>query len=194
VFNVIGGGSVCDDDSVEVRLDGSVAGINYELYRNSTYTGIVAGGTGDTISFGYFDDPADNGNYEVLAINSSTGCERYMNGIVNVTINIVPDPEPYINETNPICFDGNDITLYANDVNSVGNDFSWTPAGVLNDAGAENPDYLTSNPGTPSDTTMFNVTVTDTGTGCQATDSVQVILLHRPVTGNQYHIPNDFDQ
>jgi hypothetical protein len=194
VFNVIDGGTVCDDDSVEIRLDGSVAGINYELYRNSTYTGIVVGGTGDTISFGYFDDPSDNGNYEVLAINSSTGCEQYMNGVVNVTINTVPNPEPYINETNPICYNEENITLYANDVTGVGNDYSWTPAGDLDNAGAENPDYLTSNPPVRSDTTMFNVTVTNTGTGCQATDSVQVILLHRPETGNQYYVPDDFDQ
>jgi hypothetical protein len=194
VFNVIDGGTVCDDDSVEIRLDGSVAGINYELYRNSTYTGIVVGGTGDTISFGYFDDPSDNGNYEVLAINSSTGCEQYMNGVVNVTINTVPNPEPYINETNPICYNEENITLYANDVTGVGNDYSWTPAGDLDNAGAENPDYLTSNPPVRSDTTMFNVTVTDTGTGCQATDSVQVILLRRPETGNQYYVPDDFDQ
>jgi hypothetical protein len=111
-----------------------------------------------------------------------------------VTINTVPNPEPYINETNPICYNEENITLYANDVTGVGNDYSWTPAGDLDNAGAENPDYLTSNPPVRSDTTMFNVTVTDTGTGCQATDSVQVILLRRPETGNQYYVPDDFDQ
>ena len=49
--------------------------------------------------------------------------------------------------------------------------YTWTPAGTLNNASVSNPTA------TPSATTMYTVTATDPSTGCTGTDSVLVTVI-----------------
>lgn len=52
-FNLEGGGSYClGGDGVEITLDGSQSGIDYELFLDGESTGIIVAGTGSEITFG----------------------------------------------------------------------------------------------------------------------------------------------
>lgn len=190
-FNLEGGGTICSNDSTELTLDDSEMDVDYELYRDGELVASVEG-TNDAISFGYF---STAGSYTAEGIDISTGCRETMTGTEEVTVETAPELDSYT-DMDTVCYDtGIDIPLYANDVNGVGNDFIWTPVDSLDNASAENPNYQPSaNPDTVSVTTMFYVTATETSSGCQDTDSVEVTLFRKPQTGNQYYVPNDFDQ
>ena len=75
IFNVIPAGILCEGDSL--RLGGSQIGIKYMLLLNNMYIGMVVYGTGDTISFGTLPWP---GYYTVIAIDTLTLCNSFMNG------------------------------------------------------------------------------------------------------------------
>ncbi len=194
-YNFVGGDtSICSSDSVELLLENSETDVNYELLENSGATGITVGGTGDTISFGYFNKVGSN-TYTLDAVNQNTGCTRSFSTSKTISVTQSPDPEPYT-DTNPICYDsGIDIPLYSNDINGVTvNSYSWTPVDSLDNASAENPNYQPSaNPNAVSVSTMFYITIQSTD-GCVASDSLEIELLRKPETGNQYYVPNEFDQ
>lgn len=64
-FNLTGGGGFCQgSDGVEIGLDGSETGVDYELYIDDVATGNVVAGTGSAISFGY---QTDEGYYSIFA-------------------------------------------------------------------------------------------------------------------------------
>ncbi|MBX2905734.1 MAG: fibronectin type III domain-containing protein [Taibaiella sp.] len=87
-FSVTGGGSYCNGGSgVAIGLSGSQFGVNYTLNLGSTPTGTTVAGTGGALNFGII---AASGSYNVLAVNSATGCSRSMTGAANVTINSAP--------------------------------------------------------------------------------------------------------
>ena len=91
VFNVTGGGSYCSGGTgVHIGLDGSVSGINYQLYNGATAVGAAVGGTGSAIDFGL---QTTVGTYTVLATNSVSGCISEMNG--SVPVSILPLPTVY---------------------------------------------------------------------------------------------------
>lgn len=114
---------------------------------------------------------------------------------MNLTVSLSPNPVP-TTPVSPLCYQENiEIGLNANDISGAGNTFLWTPAGLLNDAAIAQPNYIPSeNPNTISVTTLFEVTVTNSVSGCSGTGSVEVILFRLPVTGPQYHIPNTFGE
>lgn len=85
-FNLEGGGSYClDDDGVEITLDGSQTGVDYELFLDGEATGIVVSGTGAEISFGLV---TDEGYYS--AVGSNDNCDFQMSGQVQVSIDFPP--------------------------------------------------------------------------------------------------------
>jgi gliding motility-associated-like protein len=87
-YNMTGGGSYCSGGAgVAVGLSGSQVGVNYELYRNGLPTGNIVAGTGAAISFG---NQTLAGTYTAVATNTSTGCQRNMNGSRIVTVNPLP--------------------------------------------------------------------------------------------------------
>jgi hypothetical protein len=52
-FAVTGGGNYCESGTgVAVGLEGSVPGMNYQLYNSATAVGMPVGGTGSVITFG----------------------------------------------------------------------------------------------------------------------------------------------
>ena len=88
-FNVIGGGRYCTGSAgLDVSLDGSVIGVDYQLYAGTTAIGSPVAGTGDTISFGI---QTITGVYTVVATNAvPVSCSSNMSGSVTVTeVNLV---------------------------------------------------------------------------------------------------------
>ncbi|MEJ2595665.1 MAG: PKD domain-containing protein, partial [bacterium] len=92
-YVVEGGGSYClGGDGVEITLNGSDTGVDYELFLDSDPTGNVVEGTGSEISFGL---QTDEGYYSVMASNDN--CEQNMTGQVQVVVEY-PPLEPGIPE------------------------------------------------------------------------------------------------
>jgi DNA-binding beta-propeller fold protein YncE len=87
-FTVTGGGQYCQGSvGVPVGLSGSQIGVSYSLLNNGGPTGNAVPGTGSTITFG---NQINNGNYTVLATNTTTNCFATMNGGVLVVANPLP--------------------------------------------------------------------------------------------------------
>jgi len=82
LFTVTGGGEYCEGGlGVDVGLDDSEAGIQYELYIDGNSTGNIIAGTGSQISFG---NQTVEGIYTVFG--SSDNCSIQMNGYTTVSI------------------------------------------------------------------------------------------------------------
>ena len=85
-FFLSGGGGYCVGGvGLELILDGSETGFDYELFLNGTSTGMIMAGTGDSLSFGY---QTDVGTYDVTGY--SVNCSAQMNG--QPYINIIFNP------------------------------------------------------------------------------------------------------
>jgi len=90
LFTVSGGGSYCTGGAgFHIYLNGSAAGVSYQLYNGATATGVAVTGTGGTIDFGV---QTAAGTYTVVATNTVTGCTRTMSGSATITINLLPPP------------------------------------------------------------------------------------------------------
>lgn len=86
MFFMAGGGSYCNGgNGVEVLLDGSETGIDYELFLDGASTGTILPGTGDTLNFGFHTMP---GLYEVTAYTPN--CTTDMGGQALVSIIFMP--------------------------------------------------------------------------------------------------------
>jgi|GEM_PF-274335 len=87
-FNVTGGGHYCSTGAgVTVSLDGSVTGVNYQLYNGATNMGAPVAGSGAAISFG---SHTTAGTYTAVATDAATGCMSDMTGSATVTIDPLP--------------------------------------------------------------------------------------------------------
>lgn len=85
-FFLQGGGAYCEGDSgMELTLDGSETGVDYELFFEGVSTGIIVAGTGSPISFGY---QTDEGLY--TAYGNATMCTTLMFGEAYVTVEVLP--------------------------------------------------------------------------------------------------------
>lgn len=75
-FELSTGGGMCEGGpGIEITQDGSETDINYDLYRDGTYTNTTIAGTGNPISFGF---QTDEGTYTVMGV--ATVCELQMVG------------------------------------------------------------------------------------------------------------------
>ncbi|MES2704913.1 MAG: T9SS type A sorting domain-containing protein [Bacteroidota bacterium] len=91
VFTVSGGGNYCAGGTGRlISLNGSTAGVNYQLYRGSATVGTPVAGTGSTLDFG---SQTVAGTYTVFATNGTTSCTSNMTG--SATINVDPLPTAY---------------------------------------------------------------------------------------------------
>ncbi len=97
-YNLSGGGVLCPSaSSININLDGSQTGVNYQLLNGISPVGLPLAGTGNPISFAV----SGAGNYTVVA-TSTASCSNDMSGIVNVTVD--PIPTQYtLTGTSPIC-------------------------------------------------------------------------------------------
>ncbi len=91
VFNLVSdpaSGIYCEGSGgVTLILEGSSNGAAYEVYRNSSSTGISDVGTGEPIQFGPF---TEAGFYRVM-IAAAGGCLYPMDGVVEVAMDPAPD-------------------------------------------------------------------------------------------------------
>ncbi len=87
-YNLTGGGSYCaGGNGVNVGLDGSEIGVEYELFRDSQPTSSTLLGTGGALSFG---SQLNAGTYSIQATNLANGCLNMMNGSAVVVVNALP--------------------------------------------------------------------------------------------------------
>ncbi|MEN8224129.1 MAG: T9SS type A sorting domain-containing protein [Bacteroidota bacterium] len=89
-FILGGGGGYCEGLSgLELTLDGSETGVDYELFLSNVSTGIIIAGTGDSISFGY---QTEQGLYTASGFTAS--CSQDMMGQPYISIILMPvDPD-----------------------------------------------------------------------------------------------------
>ncbi len=88
VYDMTGGGTICAGDAgVNVGLEWSVIGINYQLYRGSTMVGSAAAGVTGPINFGLINTA---GTYTILATNAITGCTSNMDSSAVIIVNPAP--------------------------------------------------------------------------------------------------------
>jgi len=96
-FNITGGGNYCfGDPGMLVGLDGSEAGVQYRLVKNSVPEGANVPGTGTALSFGL----QPFGTYTSTAYRKATYLTGTMNGSVVVTQTTVT---PGIAGLNSVC-------------------------------------------------------------------------------------------
>ena len=85
-FFLSGGGSYCEGgQGLELTLDGSETGVDYELYYEGSPTGTIVSGTGNPLSFGY---QTNEGIYTVYG--DATTCSTLMFGEAYITIDDLP--------------------------------------------------------------------------------------------------------
>ena len=88
VNTVTGGGNYCATGSgVHVGLNGSTAGVNYQLYNGVSLVGGPVAGTGIALDFGL---QTGAGTYTVMAMNAASACSSTMAGSVSVVVNSLP--------------------------------------------------------------------------------------------------------
>lgn len=91
VFNIDAQDALCDGSlGNEFKLSGSETGIFYQLLLNGKKVGNQVNGTGSAISFGKF---KDLGKYQVLATNSTSGCTKLFEQIIE--LKSIPLPKKY---------------------------------------------------------------------------------------------------
>ncbi|MBT3209060.1 MAG: T9SS type A sorting domain-containing protein [Bacteroidetes bacterium] len=120
-------------------------------------TGVIVGGTGSAISFGYFSEIT---SYMIVATNDLYGCGSNMNGIVDVSTISLPVVDLGIDQT--ICPEAS-FTIDAG---------TWD-AYLWND-GSMNQTLAASNPG------LYSVTITDVN-GCEGTDEFELLNFSSPL-------------
>ena len=144
VYTVTGGGSYCAGGSgLLVGLNGSDAGVNYQLFNGSTAVGaLVPGSTsGAAITFGL---QVAAGTYTVLATNATTGCVNNMSGSVTIVVNV-------------LVYDSVSISTGSIDSVCVGTVVTYTATPV---GGGVSPSYLWTVNGFPAGTTGNTYTYT----------------------------------
>jgi PKD repeat protein len=134
MFNATPPGANCSPTTI--GLDGSQAGVTYQLYKNGAPVGLPLTGTGNSLSFG----SQTAGNYLIIGIIVATSCADTMTGTVIIT------PGPTVEA-------GNDTTVcYMNSVQLQGHSTStstilWTSSGdgVFTNPLSLNTVYTTGN-------------------------------------------------
>lgn len=79
----------CDGGlGVELGVDTSEVGVDYELHNSESGHITTFGGTGDTLNFGYYTDSA--GYYYSIATDGTGSCEEPLNDSLEITIKNAP--------------------------------------------------------------------------------------------------------
>lgn len=151
------------------------ATIGMTAIAGNTYTWTPATGLSSTTIANPFANPTVTTTYTLSSTNPTTGCTATDQIVVTV------------NNTPPTANAGLDATVSCNiNVGGAqlgtptvpGNTYAWTPSTGLNSSTLSQP---TSNPAT---NTTYNLTVTNTSSGCTSTDQVLVTVNTTPASAN----------
>jgi photosystem II stability/assembly factor-like uncharacterized protein len=134
-FFLDGGGSYCEGGTgLEITLDGSETGVDYELLLEGVSTGTILPGTGNPLSFGY---QTESGNYSVNGFTSS--CSQLMVGIPFIYIIDVPEQGNIPEGESEVC-SGSESTYSIDDISNASS-IIWTlipeDAGEISGTGLE---------------------------------------------------------
>jgi hypothetical protein len=151
------------------------ANIGMTAIAGNTYTWTPATGLSSTTIANPFANPTVTTTYTLSSTNPTTGCTATDQIVVTV------------NNTPPTANAGLDATVSCNtNVGGAqlgtptvpGNTYAWTPSTGLNSSTLSQP---TANPAT---NTTYNLTVTNTSSGCTSTDQVLVTVNTTPASAN----------
>jgi hypothetical protein len=129
-YTLSSGAGYCEGgEGVEVTLDNSETGVNYELYLDNVATGNIVAGTGSSISFG---NQTEQGIY--TSIGSTAYCENTMVG--NAYIYIIYPPLQAATPVGPVdeCNNNTGVTYTTTGAQNATN-YNWslipTSAGTI---------------------------------------------------------------
>lgn len=114
-----GGGYCAGTNGIEVTLDGSETGVDYELYRDGTGTGNVLAGTGSMLNFGY---QTDEGIYTILGYTATCEASMFGNSYIHeIDVPGIPDP---VTGDDMVC--AGEETIYSTNGASDAESYAWT--------------------------------------------------------------------
>lgn len=134
-FELTGGGAFCENSTgVEIGLDGSETGIDYELMLDGVLTGNIVPGTGSAISFGLANVA---GSYEALGSNEY--CSSYMQNQLPVYEIFTPGQASMPEGPETVCLEESSEYITNGLQDAENYDWTLTPdeAGTLAPSGLE---------------------------------------------------------
>jgi hypothetical protein len=151
---VTGGGSYCAGGTgVNIGVDASVVGVDYQLYDGAGAVGSPLAGTGASLSFGAY---TAVGTYTVAAVDASTGCKSNMldSAVVTITPINVPAVTVSTGVGDTVC-DGNSTTFTAGSTGAgAAASYAWKVNGMAVGLSDTAYSYL------PNDGDVVTVTLT----------------------------------
>ncbi len=181
LHNVIGGGAYCDGDAgMDITLNGSNAGISYDLKLGSTIVNTMSG-TGAPLDFGLISVP---GTYTITANSLSTGCSQNMLGSATISINPLPAIDT-VTGGGSLCAGGAGYPVGLN-LSAIGVHYQLYNTGSLSGS----PLSGTGSPlnfGIKTAGGNYTVVATNTLTGCRSTMFGSAIINVNPLP-NVYHL------
>ena len=172
-YTISNGGSYCSGgQGVDILLNGSETGIKYLLYyQQSVISNII--GNGQQLNF---PNNIQQGDYNIIAKNETTGCLSPQVGVATVGLYELPvaeaGPNTLINSGSYTTLDGSASG------GSGGYSYSWTPSDSLVNPTSPDPSTVPLN-----NTNMFKLTVV-ADNGCASIEDNTIVF----VTGGQISI------
>ena len=163
VASLTGGGAYCSGASgVGISLSGSVVGVHYQLYNGTTPAGSSLAGVGGALSFG---NQTAAGTYNAVATNDITGCSSSMSG--NPVVSVNPLPAAYtVTGGGSFCSTGSGVAVGLSGSQSGVNYQLFSLTSVVGSPVGGSGSAVSFGPMTTS--SIYNVTATNTSTGCTA--------------------------
>ena len=183
VFNVTGGGSYCIGGAgVDVGLDGSIAGVSYQLYAAGSPVGAPMAGTGSALDFGL---QTLTGAYTVIAQDTTTHCTISMNSTISVATN--PLPTVYnLSAGGSYCAGGAGVDLTLNN-SDLGISYQLYYMGAAINAPVAGTSVSPLDLGFQTGAGSYYVIGTNTVTGCVNTMADTAIISINPLP-NVYNV------
>ena len=173
---VTGGGSLCAGDTGRVvGLNGSDAGINYQLYNGISTVGSLVAGTGGILNFGL---QTAAGSYTILAKDAFTGCQHTMAGTATVVVNPLPN-NFYLTGGGIFCTGTSGVHVGLNSSNT-GIRYQLYNSGTSTGAGVTGTG-LALDFGLQNASGTYTVVATNATTGCTANMAGSSIVAANPL-------------
>ncbi len=188
---VTGGGNYCTGGTgVHIGLNGSVSGVNYQIFNGGSPVGGLIPGTGSPIDFGLF---TSSGTYTVVGTNAVTTCLNTMTGSATVGANPLPVMHSVTGGGSFTCAGGIGLPVSL-DGSNTGTNYQLYRSGVL--VGTPVPGTgLALDYGLQTVGGSYSVVATTVSTGCSASmlSGVSITVIGSPashtVTGGGNYCP-----